>query len=107
MKIDFFEKEVKKAQERFNQFFGTQTVCNIEERHAAIMAICWLSVLNKRIKENAENAELVREFIKYRNKLNKYFNQKERRKTYVEHTNKKAIGEDPQVIQNRACQYQR
>jgi len=79
MKIDFFEKEVAKVRERFNQIFGTQTVCNIEERQAVIMAICWLGVLRMRIKNNAENTELAREFIKYRNQLNNYFNHKERR----------------------------
>ena len=106
MKIDFFERKVKKTQERFNQVFGTQTVCNIEERQTVIMAICWLSVLNKRIKGNAENAELVREFMECRNKLNKHFNQKERRKTYVELTYTGEIGPDTKAIRNRACQSQ-
>ncbi len=79
MEIDFFEKEAKKAQKRFNQFFGTQVICNIEERQTLILAVCWLSVLNRRIKENAENTELLKEFINNRNKLNQYFDRKERR----------------------------
>jgi len=107
MKIDFFEKEVWKVQQRFNHFFGAQTICNIQERQAVIMAICWLSVLSKRIKGTAENTEIVREFIKYRNKLNKYFNQKKRSENYVEFTNKGANGEDAQVIRNRACSIKR
>ena len=98
MKIDFYQKEVKKAQQRFNQIFGTQVVCNIEERQLVIMAICWLGVLNIKIKENAESAELVREFTKYRNIINKYFNHKERRFSYVECTPKRAVSEDTQVI---------
>jgi len=107
MKINFVEKEVEKARKRFNQFYGTQTVFNIEERQTLILAVCWLGVLSMRIKNNAENTELVKEFIRYRNILNKHFNQKERRKTYVEFTNKGANGEDAQVIRNRACSLKR
>ena len=107
MKIDFFEKEVKKARKRFNELYGTQTVCNIEERQTLILAVCRLGVLSMRSKSNAENKELLKEFINNRNKLNQYFNQKERRKTYVEHTNRGAIGKDTEIIRDRACQAQR
>ena len=81
MKIDFFEKEVKKARDRFNQLFGAEPVCNIEERQTLILAVCWLGVLSMRIKNDPQNRETVKEFLNHRNTLNQYFKGKERRES--------------------------
>ena len=39
MAIDFFEKEVSKVRERFNQTYGVMVVCNLNHRQAAILSI--------------------------------------------------------------------
>ena len=38
--IDFFEKEVKRLQERFNATFGQAKTVNVTVRYLAILAIC-------------------------------------------------------------------
>ena len=76
MPIDFFEKEVKKARERFNQTFGRMTVCDIKLRQSTILAICFLGNLSSKIRE-AEAKDMVREdikkFMRARNALNNTF----------------------------------
>ncbi len=39
MKVNFFEKELIKVRERFNQTFGKQTVCDLQTRAQVIIAI--------------------------------------------------------------------
>ena len=81
MSIDFFELELKKAQDRFNQTFGTTTVCNLEARQSVILAICFMGTAGRKIK-NATNKDRVREeikkFMKTRCILNNLFDQFER-----------------------------
>ena len=83
MAVNFFEREVIKIQKRFNETFGRQTVCNLDVRYSAILSICWLGVLGRRIKK-AEEKEKVRdsihEFVRIRDVLNDFFNLMEREK---------------------------
>jgi hypothetical protein len=87
MAVNFFEREVQKAQKRFNQNFGSEIVCNLEAREAVILSICRIRMLANKIKKPKHN-ETVRtdnqEFIRIRDVINRFFNliekqQKERR----------------------------
>ena len=77
MPIDFFEKEVKKAQERFNQTFGELDVCDIRTRQIAILTIIQMGRLKDRIMQfnNDEVMEERSKFVKARNWLNNIFRQ--------------------------------
>ena len=86
MAVNFFEREVKKVRQRFNQTFGRQIVCNLNARYSAILSICRLGILADRIKEaeGKEKAkESIQEFTRIRDVLNNFFNimenQEERR----------------------------
>ena len=76
MPVDFFEIELVKARERFNQTFGMLTVCDLKLRQQAILAICFLDRLKDKIKEK-EDKDLVRDkikkFVRARDVLNKTF----------------------------------
>ena len=81
MQIDFFEAELLKARQRFNETFGRLSVCNLGYRYAAIMAVAWLGVLSRKIS-GARDKDSVRkeiqEFVEKRNTLNKLFSMVER-----------------------------
>jgi len=49
MPIDFFDKEIKSAQDRFNQTFGKMIVCNIKTRQLVMLTILQMARLGKRI----------------------------------------------------------
>ena len=81
MAVNFFEREVKKVRQRFNQTFGRQIVCNLNARYSAILSICWLGILANRIREaeGKEKAkESIHEFTRIRDVLNNFFNQMEK-----------------------------
>ena len=87
MPVDFFEKEVTRAQDKFNQTFGMLETGDIKLRQSAILNICGLGCLRNKIVK-AANRDQVRDeicnFMKIRNTLNNVFNtietyQKERR----------------------------
>jgi len=89
MAVNFFEREVKKVRERFNQTFGRQIVCNLNARYSAILSICRLGILADRIREaeGKEKAKVsIQEFTRIRDVLNNFFNimekQEERRCTH-------------------------
>ena len=63
MPINFFEKEVIKARERFNQTFGVLDVCDLKSRYSTILAISSLGLIAGRIKK-AKNKDDVRDEIK-------------------------------------------
>ena len=77
MAVNFFEREVKKVRQRFNQNFGNQIVCNIQARYSAILSICRLGILANRIKEaegQEKDKESIQEFTRIRDVLNNFFN---------------------------------
>ena len=90
MSIDFFEKEVTKARERFNQTFGELLVCDLKSRQLAILAICFLGRCANELNK-AKNKEGVREkikkFMRTEKVLNNVFDQIEKqqkeRRPYV------------------------
>lgn len=76
MQIDFFEKEVSKAQERFNQTYGQVVVCNLKARQAAIMSIIHLGMLCRKItnvKSKGDAKQDIQQFIRIRNTLTNHF----------------------------------
>jgi hypothetical protein len=87
MPVDFFGEAVKSAQQKFNQTFGELTTCNIRLRQSAILKICGLGCLRKKIVKAADRDQVrdeIRSFKKIRETLNNVFNiiedyQKERR----------------------------
>ena len=80
MKQNFFNLELRYIQERFNQTFGRQTVCDLEFRCQVILAIVSMGMISKQII-NTENKDKVREeiqlFLRTRKVLNNIFNRAE------------------------------
>ena len=87
MPVDFFEKEVTRAQDKFNQTFGMLETGDIKLRQSAILNICGLGCLRNKIVKAADKDQVRDEicsFMKIRGILNNVFNtiedyQKERR----------------------------
>ncbi len=76
MKEDFFFKEIRKAQQRFNQTFGMLTTCDIRLRQSVILIICKLGRLEEKILKARDKLSVrddIRKFIRIRNTLNKVF----------------------------------
>ena len=84
--IDFFEKEVKRLQERFNATIGQEPTMNMRARYLAILAICQAGILARSVRETSDEksiGEMTREFCCVREALNRLFDliesQRERR----------------------------
>ena len=85
--IDFFEKEVKRLQERFNETIGQERTMNMGARYLAILAICRSDILARSVRETSDEkriAEMTREFCSIRRVMNQLFDliesQQERRR---------------------------
>jgi hypothetical protein len=88
--IDFFEKEVKRLQERFNATIGQEPTMNMRARHLAIMAICWADILARSVRETSDKkkiGEMTREFCNVREGLNRFFDLIEPQPERREHGN--------------------
>ena len=90
MAVNFFEREVKKVQKRFNETVGRLAVCNLDVRYSAIFSICWLGILGRKInkaKDKEKARDNISEFVKIRDVLNNVFNlmekQNKERRGYV------------------------
>ena len=92
MAVNFYEREVRRVQKRFNETFGRKTVCNLAVRYAAIFSICRLGILGRKIGE-AKDKEKVKDsihaFIRIRDVLNDYFKLMEKQKKGGKRTKKK------------------
>ena len=92
MPIDFFEKEVEKSQERFNQTYGVMVVCNLKLRQAAILSVISLGLLCRKItsaKRKHEMKDDIQAFMRIRNTLNNHFNlliERKRHETNTRHS---------------------
>ena len=74
--IDFFEKEVKRLQERFNATFGQERTVNMRSRYLAILAVCRAGILARSVREMSDEkriGEMTREFCNVREVLNRFF----------------------------------
>ena len=81
MKVNFFEKELTRVRERFNQTFGKQTVCNLQTRAQVIIAIIHMGMLNNKImkaKDKSKVRDDIRMFIRIKNTLTIIFNNAEK-----------------------------
>jgi len=75
--IDFFEREVKKAQSRFNETFGVMNVCNIKTRQRTILTIIGMARLADKIRRERGKEVVTNEikiFLQKKNYLNGIFN---------------------------------
>ena len=76
MPINFFDAEVKKCQDRFNETFGVMVVCNIQTRQRVILAIVNMGRLAKKIGAAHTKDEVrdeIKRFVKSRDVLKTYF----------------------------------
>jgi len=76
MPINFFQREVKQTQARFNETFGKLETCDIKTRQAVILSIISMDRLSKKIME-AESKDMVRpeiaKFMRSKQALNGVF----------------------------------
>lgn len=92
MAVNFYEREVKRVQKQFNETFGRQTVCNLTVRYAAILSICRLGILGRKIceaKDKEKVKDSIRTFIRIRDVLNDCFKLMEKQKKGGERSKKK------------------
>ena len=81
MKVNFFEKELIKVRERFNQTFGKQTVCDLQTRAQVIIAVIHMGMLNNKImkaKDKSMVRDDIRMFIRIKNTLTTILNNAEK-----------------------------
>lgn len=80
MKSSFFEKELFKIRERFNQTFGRQIVCDLKTRQQVILSIIHMGLLSRKISETGvanETRARIQRLIKVRDTLNGIFDKAE------------------------------
>ena len=81
MKVNFFEKELTRVRERFNQTFGAQSVCDLQTRACVVIAIIHMGLLGNKIMK-AKDKEIVRDdirkFIRIKDALTNIFNNVEK-----------------------------
>jgi hypothetical protein len=78
MPMNFFEKEIKTVQERFNQTFGVLNVCDLKARRMAMLKIIRMGILREAIMQSKNKDDVMEErskFVKARNWLNNIFSQ--------------------------------
>jgi hypothetical protein len=77
MRTDFFDREVRNMQDRFNETFGKLIVCNINQRQRIMLSIISLGRLEKKImtaqSQDAAQAD-IRRFMRTCKYLTKQFN---------------------------------
>jgi len=80
--VDFFEREVQKTQQLFNQTYEVLVVCDLKLRQATVMSIINLNLICRKIT-NAKNKDEVRsyiqKFMKSKTTINNHLKQIERR----------------------------
>ena len=97
MAIDFFEKEVKRLQERFNATIGQEMTASMRVRYLAILAVCRAGILARSVRETSDEktvGEMTREFCNVREGLNRFFDlieSKPERRGHGQTTDKRSI----------------
>jgi len=101
MAIDFFEKEVRKVQDKFNETFGETQAVNLLARFDVIFSIINFGLIAKEInkqsiKQNGKkDIEKVKEFMRTKEILNNVFDRFETEIKTQNQTGK----------ENRSCQF--
>ena len=78
MPVDFFDREVNKVQQRFNETFGVLDVCDLQMRQKTILSIINMMRLKDKIMSTQDNKNIKEDrskFVKTRDALNSIFNQ--------------------------------
>ena len=76
MAFDFFDREVTKLQNKFNEIFGKRVVCNIRTRNAAMISIVGIGVLARKINKTADKKAVrqeIQEFMSRKKVINRFF----------------------------------
>jgi len=75
MAIDFFDKEVRKVQQRFNQTFGEMQVINLSARFNVIFSIINLGMIAKELNNKNKRKDIakIKEFMQTKEILNMVF----------------------------------
>ena len=72
MPLDFFESELVKTQNRFNQTFGSMPLCNPTVRIKVIFAIVQMCILHRKIIKDKNKEDIIK-FVKIKDRLNNIF----------------------------------
>ena len=72
MTIDFFERELFKVQQKFNQTFGEMPTCNPQVRAKVIFAIVQMGILKNKIKEKNQREDISK-FVITKSRLDRIF----------------------------------
>ena len=81
MAIDYFEKELKTTQQRFNQTFGMLDVYDLKSRRSTILAIVSLGLIACRIKRTKDKDDVrgeIKRFMRTKTVLDGVFKQIEK-----------------------------
>ena len=97
MAINYFDQELCKIQQHFNETFGKLIVCDLKLRQNVILAIIGMEQLSRKIKQSRNKDQVryeIRRFMKASSACKNIFNQierqqKERRNHEHYHINKK------------------
>jgi hypothetical protein len=95
--IDFFEKEVRRLQERFNATFGQAKTVNMMARSLTIMAICRAGILVRSVRETEDEQKIgvmTRDFCRIREVINGLFDRiesEQERRGHGQTTDKRSI----------------
>lgn len=105
--INFFEAELMRMQQLFNQTFGRQTVVNLKARTAAIWAVIHLGLLAQTIDRAADPNQVraeIDQFVQSRDRLVSFFamaREQFQRRNHVRR-NHRDMSELPQRLPDRA-----
>ena len=99
MAIDFFEKEVSKVHQRFNQTFGETQVINLSTRFNVILSIINLGLVAKELnnKNKRKDIEKIKEFMRIKEILNKVFDSAQK----LKYSRKEKNNDEEHYAQNR------
>jgi hypothetical protein len=76
MAIDFFDREVTRLQDKFNETFGKRVVCNIRTRNAAMISIVGIGLLARKINKSADKKAVrqeIQEFMSRKKIIDRFF----------------------------------
>jgi len=80
MNLEFFEREMNRVEDRFNETFGPLIVCDIRARQNSILAICQMGILARQILRSKDDGEIrmnLKKFHRGRKALHNLFNRME------------------------------
>ncbi len=93
MPVEFFEKELFRVQERFNQTFGTMPTCNPTLRAKVVFAIVQMCILKNKIKEE-NRREDISKFVRTKSRLERIFEKLTTEKERKKHDAKSRVEKD-------------